>query len=66
MTQRYYIYPILFITLMQLAPLLRGDRRWYAAQIAQLVFGRKGIHRRVAPRAFDDAAHHRVQPLWRW
>jgi membrane associated rhomboid family serine protease len=36
MTQRYYIYPILFITLMQLAPLLRGDRRWYAAQIAQL------------------------------
>jgi membrane associated rhomboid family serine protease len=36
MTQRYYIYPVLFIALMQLYPLLRGDRRWYAAQIAQL------------------------------
>ena len=31
-----------------------------AAQIAQLVFGLKRVHRRVAPRAFDDAAHHRV------
>jgi len=36
MTQRFLIYPILLIVLTQLAPLLRGDRRWYAAQIAQL------------------------------
>jgi membrane associated rhomboid family serine protease len=37
MSQRYFIYPILIIALMQLAPLVRGDRRWYAAQIGQLV-----------------------------
>ncbi|MGD1020821.1 MAG: rhomboid family intramembrane serine protease, partial [Verrucomicrobiia bacterium] len=36
MTQRVFVYPILFIALMQLYPLLRGDRRWYAAQIVQL------------------------------
>jgi membrane associated rhomboid family serine protease len=36
MTQRFFIYPVLFLALMQLYPLLRGDRRWYAAQIAQL------------------------------
>ena len=36
MTQRFFVYPILFLALMQLYPLLRGDRRWYAAQIAQL------------------------------
>jgi membrane associated rhomboid family serine protease len=36
MTQRFLIYPVLFIVLMQLVPLLRRDRRWYAAQIAQL------------------------------
>ena len=36
MPQRYLVYPILFIVLTQLAPLLRRDQRWYAAQIAQL------------------------------
>lgn len=36
MTQRFLVYPILFIALTQLAPLLRRDRRWYAAQITQL------------------------------
>ncbi|HTS16318.1 MAG TPA: rhomboid family intramembrane serine protease [Verrucomicrobiae bacterium] len=36
MSQRYFIYPILFIALMQLVPLLRDDRRWHAAQIGQL------------------------------
>ncbi len=35
MTQRFLIYPILFIVLTQLLPLLRHDQRWYAAQIAQ-------------------------------
>jgi membrane associated rhomboid family serine protease len=35
MTQRFLVYPILFIVLMQLAALLRGDMRWFAAQIAQ-------------------------------
>jgi membrane associated rhomboid family serine protease len=35
MTQRFLVYPILFIVLMQLAALLRGDKRWFAAQIAQ-------------------------------
>ncbi len=35
MTQRFLIYPILFIVLTQLLPLLRHDKRWYAAQIAQ-------------------------------
>jgi len=37
MNQRFFVYPILFIALMQLMPLVRGDRRWYAAQIAQLI-----------------------------
>ncbi len=36
MSQRYFIYPILIIALMQLVPLVRHDRRWYAAQIGQL------------------------------
>ena len=36
MTQRFFVYPVLFLALMQLYPLLRGDWRWYAAQIAQL------------------------------
>jgi membrane associated rhomboid family serine protease len=36
MTQRFLIYPILFIVLTQLVPVLRHDQRWYAAQIAQL------------------------------
>src|SRR5580658_10089496 len=36
MTQRFFVYPVLFLALIQLYPLLRGDRRWYAAQIAQL------------------------------
>ena len=37
MNQRFYVYPILFIALMQLMALARGDRRWYLAQIAQLI-----------------------------
>jgi len=37
MSQRFLIYPVLFLALGQLVPLLRGDRRWYAAQIAQLL-----------------------------
>ena len=37
MNQRFFVYPVLFIALMQLMPLARGDRRWYAAQIAQLI-----------------------------
>ena len=36
MTQRFLIYPILLIVVMQLVPLVRGERRWFAAQIAQL------------------------------
>jgi len=36
MTQRFLVYPILFIVAMQLVPLLRRDQRWFAAQIAQL------------------------------
>jgi len=36
MTQRFLIYPILFLALTQWLPLLRRDRRWFAAQIAQL------------------------------
>jgi membrane associated rhomboid family serine protease len=36
-TQRFFVYPLLFLAVLQLAPLLRGrDRRWYIAQIAQL------------------------------
>ena len=35
MTQRFLVYPVLFIVLMQLVSPLRGDKRWYAAQIAQ-------------------------------
>ncbi len=36
MTQRFLVYPILFIVVMQLVPLLRRGWQWYAAQIAQL------------------------------
>jgi membrane associated rhomboid family serine protease len=34
-SQRFLVYPVLFITAMQLLPLLQRDRQWYAAQIAQ-------------------------------
>ena len=37
MSQRFFVYPLFFVALMQLVPLLRRDRRWYAAQIAQLL-----------------------------
>src|ERR1041384_7182340 len=37
MSQRFYVYPLFFAVLMQLVPLLRRDRRWYAAQIVQLL-----------------------------
>jgi membrane associated rhomboid family serine protease len=37
MTQRFLVYPVLFITIMQLMPLLRRGWRWYAAQISQLL-----------------------------
>jgi membrane associated rhomboid family serine protease len=36
MSQRFLVYPILFLAITQLIPLLGGERRWYAAQIAQL------------------------------
>ena len=36
MTQRFLVYPVLFVVVMQLIPLLRRDWRWFAAQIAQL------------------------------
>lgn len=36
MSQRFFVYPLLFVAGMQLVPLLRRDRRWHAAQIAQL------------------------------
>jgi rhomboid protease GluP len=36
MSQRFLIYPVLFIALGQLLPLLRGNQRWHGAQIAQL------------------------------
>src|ERR1041384_8276921 len=38
MSQRFYVYPLFFAVLMQVVPLLRRDRRWYAAQIVQLFF----------------------------
>jgi membrane associated rhomboid family serine protease len=37
MTQRFLVYPVLFIVIMQLMPLLRRGGRWYAAQISQLL-----------------------------
>jgi membrane associated rhomboid family serine protease len=37
MSQRFLVYPILFLALTQLIPLLGGERRWYAAQISQLL-----------------------------
>ena len=36
MTQRFLVYPILLIVVLQLVPLVRGNWRWFAAQIAQL------------------------------
>ena len=36
MSQRFLVYPILFLAITQLLPLLGGERRWYAAQISQL------------------------------
>lgn len=36
MSQRFFVYPLLFVAAMQLVPLLRRDRSWHAAQIAQL------------------------------
>ncbi len=35
MTQRFLVYPLIFLAAAQLAPMLRRDARWYAAQIAQ-------------------------------
>ncbi len=35
MSQRFLVYPALFVVVMQLVPLLRRGRCWYAAQIAQ-------------------------------
>src|SRR5471030_2693998 len=37
MSQRFLVYPILFLALTQLIPLLGGERRWYVAQISQLL-----------------------------
>jgi membrane associated rhomboid family serine protease len=37
MTQRFLVYPILFVVATQLLPLQRGAKRWYAAQISQLL-----------------------------
>jgi membrane associated rhomboid family serine protease len=36
MSQRFLVYPILFLAITQLIPLLGSERRWYAAQISQL------------------------------
>src|SRR6266404_4161161 len=36
MSQRFLVYPILFLAITQLIPLLGDERRWYAAQISQL------------------------------
>ncbi len=36
MSQRFLVYPILFLAITQLIPLLIGERRWHAAQISQL------------------------------
>ena len=35
MSQRFFVYPLLFVVLMQLVPLLRRDARWFLAQICQ-------------------------------
>jgi membrane associated rhomboid family serine protease len=35
-TQRYFVYPLAVLVLAQLAPLLRGPRRWFLAQVTQL------------------------------
>jgi membrane associated rhomboid family serine protease len=37
MSQRFLVYPILFLAFTQLIPLLGGERRWYVAQISQLL-----------------------------
>ena len=36
MSQRFLVYPILFLVITQLIPLLGGDWKWYVAQISQL------------------------------
>lgn len=37
MSQRFFVYPLIFVALMQLVPLMRsGHAGWYAAQITQL------------------------------
>jgi membrane associated rhomboid family serine protease len=36
-SQRFLVYPLLFIVATQLVPVLQRDRRWHAAQITQLV-----------------------------
>ena len=36
MTHRFYVYPLIFLVLLQLGPLLRQDARWHAAQLGQL------------------------------
>ena len=36
MSQRFLVYPILFLAITQLIPLLTSERRWHAAQISQL------------------------------
>ena len=37
MSQRFYVYPVLFVALMRLVAMLRQHPRWYSPQIAQLV-----------------------------
>jgi membrane associated rhomboid family serine protease len=36
-TQRYFVYPLAVLVVAQLLPLLRYHRRWFAAQITQLI-----------------------------
>jgi membrane associated rhomboid family serine protease len=35
-TQRYFVYPLAVLVIAQLGPLLRGDWRWFLAQVVQL------------------------------
>jgi membrane associated rhomboid family serine protease len=56
MTQRFLVYPILFIVLMQLVPLLRpASAGWYAAQISQLF---------VTLLACIGALYFSDEPIW--
>lgn len=56
MNQRFLVYPILFIVLMQLAPLLRSaSAGWYAAQISQLS---------VTLLACSGALYFSDEPVW--